>query len=132
MGGVGKAYQVIRRACRRQGAAVEVSRQETRNRGRLLEADRTGRRSGKHGIAVKGTGLRAGKAMARENVDGVGVRVGPHAEFWIVREVRSEVILLRKYLQAVRASGSKVTLWPRRSSRLTKDRRMRFTSMRSK
>jgi len=40
--------------------------------------------------------------------------------------------LLRKYLQAVRASGSKVTLWPRRSSRLTKDRRIRFTSIRSK
>ena len=41
-------------------------------------------------------------------------------------------LLLRKYLQAVRASGSKVTLWPRRSSRLTKDRRIRFTSIRSK
>src|SRR5712664_550204 len=42
------------------------------------------------------------------------------------------LLLLRKYLQAVRASGSKVTLWPRRSSRLIKDRRMRFTSIRSK
>ena len=41
-------------------------------------------------------------------------------------------LLLRKYLQAVRATGSKVTLWPRRSSRLTKDRRIRFTSIRSK
>jgi hypothetical protein len=34
--------------------------------------------------------------------------------------------------QAVWASGSRVTLWPRRSSRLTKERRVRFTSIRSK
>src|SRR6266849_5260981 len=94
MGGVSKAHQVIRRAHGRKGAAVEVSWQEARNRGRLLEADRSGRRSGKHGSAVKGTCLRAGKAMAGENVDGVVVRVGPHAEFWIVREVRAEVVLV--------------------------------------
>src|SRR5882762_7889223 len=94
MRGVSKAHQVIRRARGRKGAAVEVRRQEARNRGRLREADRTGRRSGKHSIAVKGTCVRAGKATARENVDGVVVRVGPHAEFWIVREVRAEVILV--------------------------------------
>src|SRR5258706_12891930 len=94
MSGVSKAHQVIRRAHGRKGAAVEVSWQEAGNRGRLLEADRTGRRSGKHGIAVKGTCLRTGKALAGENVDGVVVRVGPHAEFWIVREVRAEVILV--------------------------------------
>src|SRR5260370_9303217 len=94
MGGVSKGTEVIRRAHGRKGAAVEVSWQEAGNRGRLLEADRTGRRSGKHGIAVKGTCLRTGKALAGENVDGVVVRVGPHAEFWIVREVRAEVILV--------------------------------------
>src|SRR5260370_15650708 len=92
--GLRKAHQVIRRAQGRKGAAVEVSWQEAGNRGRLLEADRTGRRSGKHGIAVKGTCLRTGKALAGENVDGVVVRVGPHAEFWIVREGRAEVILV--------------------------------------
>src|SRR5258708_16487284 len=94
MGGVSQDHQGIRRAHGRKGAAVEVSWQEAGNRGRLLEADRTGRRSGKHGIAVKGTCLRTGKALAGENVDGVVVRVGPHAEFWIVREVRAEVILV--------------------------------------
>src|SRR5258708_39579182 len=94
MSGVSKAHQVIRRAHGRKGAAVEVSWQEAGNRGRLLEADRTGRRSGKHGIAVKGTCLRTGKAVAGENVDGVVVRVGPDAEFWIIREVRAEVILV--------------------------------------
>src|SRR5258708_26495231 len=94
MGGVSEADKVIRHAHGRKGAAVEVRWQEARNRGRLLEADRTGRRSDKHGIAVKGTCLRAGKALAGENVDGVVVRVGPHAEFRIVREVRAEVILV--------------------------------------
>src|SRR5260370_25281755 len=94
MGGVSEAHQVIRRAHGRKGAAIEVRWQEAGNRGRLLEADRTGRRSGKHGIAVKGTCLRTSKALAGENVDGVVVRVGPHAEFWIIREVRAEVILV--------------------------------------
>src|SRR5260370_8333583 len=94
MSGVSKAHQVIRRAHGRKGAAVEVSWQEAGNRGRVLEGGRTGRGSGKEGIAVKGTCLRTGKALAGENVDGVVVRVGPHAEFWIVREVRAEVILV--------------------------------------
>src|SRR5260370_9162179 len=94
MSGVSKAHQVIRRAHGRKGAAVEVSWQEAGNRGRLLETDRICRRPREHGSAVKGTCLRTGKALAGKNVDGVVVRVGPHAEFWIVREVRAEVILV--------------------------------------
>src|SRR5260370_36181832 len=94
MGGVSKAYQVIRRACWRQGAAVEIRWQKARNGGRLLKADRAGRRSGKHGSAVKGTWLRAGKAMAGEHADGGVVRVGPDVRFWVVREGRAEVVLV--------------------------------------
>ncbi len=94
MGGVCKAYQVIRRSCRRQGAAVEIGWQEARNRGRLLETDRICRRPREHGSAVKSTRFRTRKAVAGENVDGVVVRVGPDAEFWIIRKVCAEVILV--------------------------------------
>src|SRR5229473_6545328 len=73
--------------CWRQRAAVEVGWQQAGNRRWLLEADRARGRSGEHRIAVEGTGLCPGKAVWREHVDGVVVRVGPYAEFWIVREV---------------------------------------------
>ena len=94
MGGIGEAYIIIRRSSRRKSAAVEVGGQQTGNCRWLLEADRAGRRSGEHRIAVEGTRLGASKAVGREDVDTVVVRVGPDPELRIIREVRAEIELV--------------------------------------
>src|SRR6266567_8960521 len=94
VGGISEAYKVIWRSCRRKSAAVEVGWQQAGNRGWLLEADRARGRSRKHRTAVEGTRLRAGKAVGREDIDAVVVRVWPDPELRIVREVRAEVELV--------------------------------------